>query len=57
MHAGAVAAVDLRGPVGGDFHPCENLPGKLAAADRVECDRRAGLHQRIGQLVHEAGRG
>ena len=38
----AVAAVARRAARGGGFHAAEDLPGELAAAGRVERERRAG---------------
>ena len=57
VHAGAVAAVDLGGLVGGDLHAGEDLAGQLAAADGVEGHGGAGGDQRRDQVVHEGRRG
>src|SRR5207342_1870430 len=53
----AVAAVFLGGLVGGDLHRREDLARQLAAADRIERDGSAGLHQRGGEVIHKSRRG
>src|SRR5207237_9968918 len=57
VDARAVAAVFLGGLVDGDLHRRQDLAGELAAADRIEGDGRAGVDQRLREVVEEGGRG
>src|SRR5262245_12125186 len=49
----AIAAVFLRRTHDRRFHRVQDLADELAAADRIERDRRAGGGERLGELVGE----
>ena len=53
MGGGPVAAIGGGAAIQGHLHAGENLSRQGPAPDGIECQRRAGRHQGLGQIVHE----